>query len=74
MFTGRLIEVKMAEISFDKLLTEVRACTLCDDLPLGPKPIIQGSEQAKILICGQAPGRITHHENIVFILFNIVFI
>ena len=56
----------MAEISFDKLLTEVRACTLCDDLPLGPKPIIQGSEQAKILICGQAPGRITHHKNIPF--------
>ena len=56
----------MAEISFDKLLTEVRACRLCEDLPLGPNPILQGSSRAKILICGQAPGRITHHKNTPF--------
>ncbi len=46
----------------DDLLNQVRSCTLCQDLPLGPKPILQFNSQAKILIVGQAPGRITHHK------------
>lgn len=46
-----------------KLLTQVRACTLCQDLPLGPNPILQFNPRARILIAGQAPGRITHHKN-----------
>jgi uracil-DNA glycosylase len=44
------------------LLDEVRACTACRDLPLGPRPILQAGGQARILIAGQAPGRITHHK------------
>lgn len=48
------------------LLEEVRACTICKDLPLGPRPILQISASAKILIVGQAPGRITHHKGIPF--------
>lgn len=47
----------------DKLLQKIRACTLCHDLPLGPNPIIQFNPTAKILVAGQAPGRITHHKN-----------
>ena len=47
-------------------LTAVRACTLCDDLALGPKPILQLNPKAKILIAGQAPGRKTHHKGIPF--------
>ena len=39
---------------------------MCEDLPLGPNPIIQAGKSAKILICGQAPGRITHHKSIPF--------
>ena len=39
---------------------QVRKCTICDNLPLGPKPIVQASATARILIVGQAPGRITH--------------
>lgn len=42
------------------LLVRVRACTLCDALPLGPQPILQAGTQAKILVVGQAPGRKTH--------------
>ena len=38
----------------------MRACTLCEDLPLGPNPLFQLDRAAKILIVGQAPGRITH--------------
>jgi uracil-DNA glycosylase len=42
------------------LVQQIRKCTLCDNLPLGPKPIVQASASARILIVGQAPGRITH--------------
>jgi len=52
--------------NLDVLLEDIRACKLCEDLPLGPNPILQGSESSKILICGQAPGRITHHKGIPF--------
>ena len=48
---------------FQSLKLEMLACTLCNDLPLGPNPIFQLNEQAKILIVGQAPGRITHLKN-----------
>lgn len=50
----------------DHLLSQVRSCQVCDGLPLGPKPILQLSASAKILIAGQAPGRITHHKGIPF--------
>jgi len=50
-------------MSLETLLTEVRACTLCTDLPLGPNPLVQAGEGARILIAGQAPGRITHHKD-----------
>lgn len=42
------------------LLEEVRACTICSGLPLGPKPLLQADSAAKILIVGQAPGSKTH--------------
>ena len=48
------------------LLDEVRACTLCQGLPLGPRPLLQASRDAKILIAGQAPGRKTHQKGIPF--------
>ncbi|ABG31288.1 uracil-DNA glycosylase [Roseobacter denitrificans] len=48
---------------FDTLTRQMRACRLCNDLPLGPNPIFQLDERAKILIVGQAPGRITHLKN-----------
>jgi len=44
----------------------VRSCTLCEPLPLGAKPIIQLNPEARILIAGQAPGRITHEKGIPF--------
>jgi len=50
----------------ESLLTQIRACTICADLPLGPNPILQFNPRAKILVAGQAPGRITHHKNIPF--------
>lgn len=58
--------VQPAEESDDALLANVRACTRCENLPLGPRPIIQWSPRARILIAGQAPGRITHAKGIPF--------
>jgi len=52
--------------ALDALLAEVRGCTLCDDLPLGPRPILQASAQARILIAAQAPGQRTHHRGVPF--------
>lgn len=36
---------------------------LCKDLPLGSNPIFQLDPAARVLIVGQAPGRITHAKN-----------
>jgi len=47
-----------------KLLSEIRKCTLCEPhLDLGAKPIISVTENSKILLISQAPGRIAHLKN-----------
>jgi uracil-DNA glycosylase len=48
------------------LLRGVRACTQCSGLPLGHKPILQASSRSRILVAGQAPGRITHAKGCPF--------
>ena len=51
----------------NKLLSQIRACTLCAaDLPNTPRPIVIADPKAKILIAGQAPGRRVHHTGIPF--------
>ncbi|MGB5723168.1 MAG: uracil-DNA glycosylase family protein [Parasphingorhabdus sp.] len=46
----------------DELLANIRSCAICKDLPLGPRPLLQASANAKILIVGQAPGSKTHQK------------
>ena len=48
---------------FSELLQRMKDCRLCRGLELGPNPIFQLDRSAKILIVGQAPGRITHAKN-----------
>lgn len=48
------------------LYAQVQACTLCADLPAGPRPVFQLSPNARILIAGQAPGRRVHESGIPF--------
>ena len=49
----------------DKLIREIQNCTLCiKSLPLGPKPIIAAGRKSKIIIIGQAPGKVVHHTGI----------
>ncbi len=50
----------------EKLLAEVRACRICRDSPQGPplphepRPVLQVSSTARLLIAGQAPGTRVH--------------
>ncbi|MBZ2167712.1 uracil-DNA glycosylase family protein [Marinobacter sp. F4216] len=58
---------ELAQLPFDELVRRVRACTLCQDvLPLGPRPVVQLSESARILVVGQAPGRRVHETGLPF--------
>ena len=50
--------------SLDELLTEIRACTACKDLPLGPRPIVSASVNSRIVLAGQAPGTRVHKTGI----------
>ena len=53
--------------SLDSVLAEVRACRACaDSLPLGPRPVVQVSATARILIASQAPGTKVHESGIPF--------
>lgn len=52
---------------FDNLLARVRSCNHCaDELPNGPRPVVQIHPAALILIAGQAPGRAVHASGIPF--------
>lgn len=49
----------------EDLLAEVRSCRVCEgQLPLGPRPVLQASTSARILIVGQAPGTRVHTSGI----------
>ncbi len=49
---------------------EIRACRACLEsdppLPHEPRPVLQISETARVLICGQAPGVRVHQSGIPF--------
>lgn len=47
------------------LLDEISACRHCAAaLPLGPRPVVSASREARILITGQAPGTRVHQTGI----------
>lgn len=50
----------MKDTRTQKLINKIKKCTLCNDLPLGPKPVFQIYSESKILIVGQAPGVKAH--------------
>ncbi len=53
--------------SLEPLLHHIRSCSICTaHLPLGPRPVLQISGSAQILIVGQAPGRKVHETGIPF--------
>ncbi len=47
------------------LLEEIRQCTICKaKLELGPNPVVSASEESKIVIIGQAPGKKVHESGV----------
>lgn len=49
----------------DNLLTEIRTCRLChEQLPFGANPVMSASQDSKIIVVGQAPGRVVHTTGI----------
>jgi uracil-DNA glycosylase len=53
--------------TLDTLMEDVRGCRACADaLPLGPRPVVQISATARILIASQAPGTKVHESGIPF--------
>ena len=43
--------------NLDPIAAQIKGCTLCkDQLPFAPRPVLQISSTAKLLIIGQAPG------------------
>ena len=55
----------MKTSSLDTLLSEIRACRLCEaQLPLGPRPVLRASATSRLLIVGQAPGTKVHASGV----------
>lgn len=51
----------------DTLLAEIDACRACSGvLPLGPRPVLQLSPTARILVASQAPGTKVHQSGVPF--------
>jgi uracil-DNA glycosylase len=49
------------------LVAEIRACRVCAaHLPHAPRPIVRVHPDARILIAGQAPGRLVHETGLPF--------
>lgn len=54
---------KVKAETLDALLAEIRACRVCD-LPHEPRPVVRVRRDARILIAGQAPGRLVHETGL----------
>ena len=54
-------------MALDALLAEIAACRACaGDLPHTPRPVTWVSDETRLLICGQAPGRRVHESGVPF--------
>jgi uracil-DNA glycosylase len=58
-------EKKKRAVEMNALLREVRNCRECEQhLPMGANPVFSASAKSKIIIIGQAPGRVVHFSKI----------
>lgn len=54
-------------MSLTELIVEIHNCRECEtELPCGPRPIVAASEEARILIIGQAPGKRVHETGVAW--------
>ncbi len=53
------------EYELEDLLAEISCCEVCcSSLPCRPRPLLKISIHAKLLIVGQAPGRLAHQSGV----------
>jgi len=56
---------KPKSTALDALVAEIRACRVCAaQLPHEPRPVVRLQADARILIVGQAPGRLVHETGL----------
>ena len=56
-----------SRMPFEELVARVRRCRICEaHLPLEPRPVVQVSQSARLLVVGQAPGRRVHDTGLPF--------
>ncbi|MFD1819261.1 Uracil-DNA glycosylase [Pseudarcicella hirudinis] len=49
----------------DQLLEQIKSCRVCENyLALGANPVVTASAKSRIVIIGQAPGKIVHNTRI----------
>jgi uracil-DNA glycosylase len=64
MYRFNLIRISELHIML-KLLKQIKNCKECEaHLPLGPNPVMAAGIKSKLIIIGQAPGRIVHNTGI----------
>jgi uracil-DNA glycosylase len=62
-----LLSHRTSDKAFARLIDEIRACRVCAaELPLGPRPIVRGRPEARLLIISQAPGIRVHETGLSF--------
>ena len=54
-------------MSLDLVLADIRACRACaSELSHEPRPVVRVRPETRLLICGQAPGRLVHESGLPF--------
>jgi uracil-DNA glycosylase len=54
-------------MSLAAVLDEIHACRACaPELAHEPRPVVRVAESTRLLICGQAPGRLVHESGLPF--------
>ena len=62
---GRVLDRAMSHTDAEQLRTEIGSCRICaPHLAAGPRPIVQFSATARIVIVGQAPGTRVHESGV----------
>ena len=54
-------------MTLETVLTEIAQCRACaDELSHEPRPVVRVRRETRLLICGQAPGRLVHETGLPF--------
>lgn len=54
-------------MSLQAVLSDIAACRACaGELPHEPRPVVRVGPETRLLICGQAPGRLVHESGMPF--------